>query len=95
VTLSADFNKELGDALIANLAAKAKHDVMGVVVEHPATAIEMLELVTRSAGSLISAFCTSLPNRSETASGFRLTYPYLRLRAINSAGRSQDCQPRS
>jgi hypothetical protein len=61
VTLSADFNKELGDALIANLAAKAKHDVMGVVVEHPATAIEMLELVTRSAGSLISAFAPVFP----------------------------------
>ena len=55
-TLSVGFYKELGDSLIQNLAAKAKSDVMGAVVEHPDTAIEMLELIKRSADLLISAF---------------------------------------
>jgi hypothetical protein len=54
--LSAEFYKELGDALIENLTAKTKCDAMGSVIENPDDAIEMLGAVQRSARTLISAF---------------------------------------
>jgi hypothetical protein len=53
--LSPDFYKELGDALIENMAAQSKCDAMGPVFGR-LRAIDLLESVQQSARTLISAF---------------------------------------